>query len=324
VTTSAPIVSQSGTHIVIVNYNAGPWLTRSVRSALANSLGPVTVVDNASTDQSVADAQSKLSDPRLTWLINADNRGFAVANNQVLKVLDSDFAVLMNPDCELPEHTLDEILKVFSEHPGMGMASCKILNEDGSLQPTSRRRFPTPWLALVRMLQLHRMFPSNPRFANFDYGDLESSGLERSDLDGGDLDGGDLDRHAAIPAMGVEFVDAVSGAFMVVRKAALDDVGMLDEAYFMHCEDLDWCKRFANAGWSVGFVPNVSVIHAKGVSTQSRPVGVLWTLHKGMNRFFDKFYFDQYSAVIRYGVKLGIAVSFIGRAGVSLLRGLLK
>lgn len=309
----------SNTHIIIVNYNAGDWLLRSVESALAHSAGSVTVVDNNSSDDSVAKVQLKVQSQeargpvkvgnggRLNWVMNTVNVGFAAANNQVLSQLqnqsigdvETGYAVLMNPDCELAPETLDGLIEAFEKHPKMGLASGRILNEDGSLQATCRRRFPTPWSALVRMLQLHRLFPNSPKFANFDYGDL-GSGSKVSD---------------------VEWVDAVSGAFMVVRLSAVEGVGLLDEGYFMHCEDLDWCKRFANVGWQVGFVPSVCVTHAKGVSTRSRPIGVLWTLHKGMDRFFDKFYRDAYSKPVRYFVKLGIVVSFIARAGLSLVLG---
>lgn len=312
----------SDTHIIIVNYNAGEWLARSIQSALKHSAGVVTVVDNNSSDNSVANTQlslesSEVVEPlqdRLRWVENSNNVGFAAANNQVLnQLLDGDsnqlataYAVLMNPDCELSKDSLDKIIEAFKTHPKMGLASCQILNEDGSLQATSRRRFPTPWSAMIRMFKLHRLFPNNPKFANFDYGDatpIDSNG------------------EASISVSDVEWVEAISGAFMVARLSAIKDVGVLDEAYFMHCEDLDWCKRFANAGWQVGFVPCASVVHAKGVSTRSRPVGVLWTLHKGMNRFFDKFYKDAHSLPVRYVVKLGIAFSFIGRAILSLVRG---
>lgn len=286
----------STTHIIIVNYNAGDWLLRSVESALKHSQGLVTVVDNDSTDNSVERVQEKYQDSRLNWHKNSRNLGFAAANNQVLQALDADYAVLMNPDCELYPDTLVAVQAAFATNPRMGLASCRILNDDGSLQLTCRRRFPTPWMALVRVFQLHRIFPANPRFANFDYG------------------------VSVDPSGEVEYVEAVSGAFMVVRKSALADVGLLDEGYFMHCEDLDWCKRFEAAGWQVGFVPAAHVMHAKGVSTASRPIRVLWTLHMGMNRFFDKFYCTEYSLPIRLLVKCGIASSFVLRAALTLVK----
>jgi len=284
------------THIIIVNYNAGEWLQRSLKSALAHSVGAVTVVDNNSNDSSILDAHTSISDERLEWILNSDNRGFAAANNQVLSAMESEFAVLMNPDCELAEDTLDHILAVFAEEPTMGMASCRILNDDGSLQTTCRRRFPTPMSALARILLLHKLFPNDRRLRNFNYGDT------------------------VVPNQPLEFVEAISGAFMVVRQSALEEVGLLDENYFMHCEDLDWCKRFELSGWKVGFVSSTSVIHAKGVSSKSRPLRVMWTLHLGMNRFFNKFYYEKFSWPLSLLIKLGISLSFLVRAPLALLR----
>jgi len=183
-----------------------------------------------------------------------------------------------------------------NEDPTIGLASCRVLNEDGTLQTTCRRRFPTPWSAFVRMSQLGRMFKTSPKFADFDYG----TSVNEDDP--------------------VETVEAISGAFMVARMEAVRQVGLLDEEYFMHCEDLDWCKRFELHNLKVAFVPCASVLHAKGVSSQSRPVGVLYTLHIGMNRFFDKFYQTEYGLPLRLTVKLGIAMSFIARSSFALLR----
>ena len=278
------------THIVIVNYNAGKWLQRSLSSALSYSFGPITVVDNDSTDDSVLDAKKNIVDGRLSWLLNTDNLGFAAANNQVLRELSAEYEVLMNPDCELEEDTLAEVLSAFEKEPSMGMASCRILNDDGSLQRTCRRRFPTPWSAFVRILYLHKLFPNSQRFVDFDYGE-------------------EID-----PKQPLEFVEAISGAFMVVRQSALKEVGLFDENYFMHCEDLDWCKRFELSDWKVGFVASAQVVHAKGISSRSRPLNVLWTLHLGMNRFFNKFYTEHYSWPSKLVIKVGIALSFLVRA----------
>lgn len=292
------------THIIIVNYNAGAWLARSLRSALEYSDGLVTVIDNQSVDESVALAKQSIAErhdsARVEWQLNNQNLGFAAANNQVLRNLKADYAVLLNPDCELQVDTLSDVIDVMQASQTIGLASCRILNEDGSLQATCRRRFPTPSSALGRLLQLNRLFPDQQKFSSFDLG-------------------GD-----SKPSDPVEMVEAVSGAFMVASKLAIEKVGVLDEEYFMHCEDLDWCKRFQQAGLKVAFVPKTFVVHAKGVSSSSRPIRVLYTLHKGMNRFFDKFYTTHYSWPMRYFVKAGISASFLARAFLALLRGLFQ
>lgn len=296
---------QARTHIIIVNYNAGNWLKRSIDSALNFSVGAVTVVDNASTDSSVEDVQAEIQSSRLKWQLNDNNLGFAAANNQVLKQVESEFAVLMNPDCELDDSSIQPILEAMDSDSHIGLASGRICNEDGTLQATCRRRFPTPWSAVVRLLQLNKLFPNSPKFADFDYGHLDLV---------------DDDRCNSSSSSEVENVEAISGAFMVARMSAVNEVGLLDEAYFMHCEDLDWCKRFELAGYKVAFVPKAKLVHAKGVSSRSRPIRVLYTLHKGMNRFYDKFYKDQYPLPLRLTVKLGIGASFCARALISVFR----
>ena len=280
-------------HIVIVNYNAGDWLVRSVGSALRYTTARVSVVDNASIDSSIADLKRAFKEePRLEVIINAQNVGFATANNQILNNLENDYVVLMNPDCELKQDALDRIISVMQDNETIGLASCRILNADGSLQKTCKRRFPTPKTAGLRMLGMSRLFPQH----DFDFGNKVSD------------------------SNSFEILEAVSGAFMVVRKSAMDKVGVLDEKYFMHCEDLDWCKRFALAGWDVAFVPSAEVVHAQGVSSKARPIRVLWNLHRGMDRFFTKFYIDT-PWPLRYLVKIGIYLSFIVRAIVSRVFG---
>ena len=279
-------------HIIIVNYNSGSWLQRAVQSALEHSTGNISVVDNASKDSSVETCRTHFKDEsRIKWILNKDNVGFAAANNQVLASLDEELAVLMNPDCELHERTLEQISAVFQSDPSVGMASCRILNEDGSLQTTCRRRFPTPQTAAIRMSGLRSFFPN----ADFDYGDS----VRASDP--------------------VEHVEAVSGAFMVVRKSAMLDVGLLDESYFMHCEDLDWCMRFNLREWNIAFIPAAQVTHAKGVSSRSRPIGVLWNLHRGMDRFFNKFY-AQGRPLLTICVRAAVYLSFLPRALLSLVK----
>lgn len=293
--------------IVIVNYNAGDWLERCLNSVVQlPEVDHIHVIDNASRDISLDLIQPLLEQysDRLSLIENRKNIGFAAANNQVLhqfskgrqallndELYGSDYILLLNPDCEMNPDVLPAMLAAFAENPKLGLAGCVIRNEDGSLQKTCRRNFPTPLTALTRMLQLQRLGLAK----NFDLGDQP------------------------LPNE-VTQVEAISGAFMMVRVSAMQEVGILDEDYFMHCEDLDWCKRFEIQSWQVGFVPAVNVVHAKGISSKSRPIGVLWTLHKGMLRFFDKFYRAQYSIFTRVLVKIGIYASFVLRVAWSILK----
>lgn len=285
---------------LIVNYNAGAWLERAVNSALRETDGSLIIVDNASTDSSLARLQFADSDKsRVSIMRNDRNLGFAHANNQALTNISGDYVILMNPDCEMSTGCWTEIASVMDREESIGLASCVIRNADGSLQTTCRRRFPTPWSAAVRMLALNRLFPDHPRFQDFDYG--------------------------ATPLPETwETVDAISGAFMVVRVSALPEVGLMDDAYFMHCEDLDWCMRFQQAGYAVAFIPQAEVVHAKGISSRSRPVATQWNLHRGMLRFFDKFYREQYPWPFRWFVTVGIYVSFLLRAAWLSVAGMFR
>lgn len=289
--------------VIIVNYNAGEWLLRSVKSATQDGLVKhVFVVDNASEDSSLVlleeyIASKSTGSDKIRLIKNSENLGFGKANNLVLSSLleqeQIEFALLINPDCELTNDVLPVMLPYFEKHAELGMAGCVIRNIDGSVQTTCRRNFPTPWSAFLRMSQLQRL-----GFAKQHDFDLGAQTLPDS----------------------FDTVEAISGAFMLVRMEAVKDVGIFDETYFMHCEDLDWCKRFSNKQWQVGFVPEVSVLHEKGVSSQTRRIGVLWNLHQGMLHFFEKFYRNQYSFIFRFIVRMGIYLSFVIRASLNILK----
>ncbi|MBT5031768.1 MAG: glycosyltransferase family 2 protein [Proteobacteria bacterium] len=280
---------------VIVNYNAGAWLPRAVSSALNCIPGPVTVIDNASYDGSVQGLRDLIKDARLKIIQNADNVGFAAANNQVLVNLDTDCVVLMNPDCELEPSAWPSIRDVMLADQSIGLAGARILNADGSDQKTSKRDFPTPIQALLRLLGLGR--------------------LSRRDFDRGKEPN---KRHPG--DYGIEYVDAISGAFMVARAAAIEEVGVLDEGYFMHCEDLDWCKRFWLSGYKVAWVGTARLVHAKGVSSSVRPARVLWYMHRGMDRFFCKFEGKKYNPVFRAVIRFCIYLLYLPRALLALIR----
>ena len=289
-------------HFIVVNYNSGPWLRKCLSAILEHSDFPVSIIDNFSSDQSIESARSivKLGS-EVSWVLNQENLGFATGVNQALRKLEEPFAIIINPDCLINAETLPLIERAFSSHPSMGLASCTVFSSDGTVQRTCKRNFPTPWSGFVRVLRLNRLFPS---LGDFDQG--ASTSVAMSDVES--------------MSIGLEFVEAISGAFMVARMSSVATVGILDEAYFMHCEDLDWCKRFELAGFKVGFVKHASVTHEKGASSSTRPFGVILNLHQGMNLFFDKFYATNYHFLTRVVVKLGICCSFILRASVTLMR----
>ena len=274
---------------VIVNFNSGEWLLRAVRSALDCIPGLITVVDNASSDNSITELRVSVLDARLNIIQNTENVGFAAANNQILKNLNTEFIVLMNPDCELESSIWELISESMLEDAKIGLAGGRILNADGSDQKTSKRDFPTLLQALLHLLGLGRLFNS-------------------------DFDRGEEPQQLSLNDSKIEYVDAISGAFMVARSSAIEEVGILDEGYFMHCEDLDWCKRFWLSGYKVAWVGTAQLMHEKGVSSRARPVRVLWYLHRGMDRFFCKFEGKKYNLLVRGLIRLGIYLLYLPRA----------
>ncbi len=284
--------------VIIVNFNGGELLTGCVRSVLQSTV-PVEVVvsDNGSIDGSIHYLQHKIRDDRLQIVCNGKNLGFAAANNRVLARTQGEYLLFLNPDCLIQPDTLQQMIDIVEQHPDVGMSGCLLRNLDGSEQPGCRRRVPTPWRTFVRTLRLDRLFPDDPNFECF------------------------LMHLLPLPEQPIE-LEALSGAFMLVKRAALDEVGPLDEGYFLHCEDLDWCMRFRRKGWKILFVPDVEVIHAQGVCSDSRPVRVEWHKHKGMVRFYRKFFRKEYPFYLMWLVIVAVWIRFSCVAAVSTVKRL--
>ncbi|MHB8981054.1 glycosyltransferase family 2 protein [Thiobacillus sp.] len=273
--------------MVVVNYNAGPFLAECVGAALSAHADEILVVDNASRDTSVeACARQFAGEPCLRILRNETNRGFAAACNIGFSQSRGDFVLFLNPDCRLAEAAVSELAQALSADPSAGMAGGLLTDPDGSEQGGGRRAIPTPWRSFVRAFGLSRLAHRWPRLF-FDFH------LHKQPL----------------PDRPVE-VEAISGACMLVRREAVADVGLWDEGYFLHCEDLDWCMRFRQKGWKILFVPSARVTHALGVCGRSRPIFVEWHKHRGMLRFYRKFFRHQYPWGLMWLVTLGVWLRF--------------
>ncbi len=292
----------AGTSVVTVSFNSGPSLASCVRSVLASRLPvEIVVVDNGSTDDGLARLRASLSprETRVQILENGRNLGFARANNRALPLADGEYLLFLNPDCVIRPDTIERMRAVMEAHPEAGMAGCLLLNPDGTEQAGCRREAPTPGKAFVRAFGLARWA------RRLGLGD----GTVRDFVRAGD----------PLPP-GPVAVDAISGAFMLVRRQALEAVGPLDEAYFLHVEDLDWCERFRRARYSILFVPEVAVVHDKGGSSRGRPVRVLWHMHRGMVRYYRKFFRHEYPLGLMWLVFAGVWLRFLALAGRALLR----
>jgi GT2 family glycosyltransferase len=287
-----PVIS-----VVIVNFSGGPLLSEAVRSVLLSTIPvEVYVSDNGSTDGSLSSLRHLAAvDRRLQFIENRTNLGFARAANVALERAQGEYVLLLNPDAVIQPDTLVRMIETLAAYPDAGMAGCLLRNPDGTEQAGCRRSVPTPWRTLVRVLHLDKLFPNHPRFRNFV--------LTRQPL----------------PETPV-FLEAISGAFMLVRRKALENVGLLDEKYFLHCEDLDWCMRFRQAGWKILLVPNVEVVHHQGTCSKSMPVFVLWHKHKGMIRFYRKFFRHQYPWPLMPLVMAAVWTRFMLLAGMALFQ----
>ena len=285
------------TSVIIVNFNCGTLLTDCVRSVLASTVPvEVFVSDNDSVDNSIQHLQQEICDNRLRIIMNGKNLGFAKASNMLLPKGNGDFLLFLNPDCLIKPDTVERMVRVLESRPDVGMAGCLLRNTDGSEQAGCRRRVPTPARTLVRILYLDRPFPF-----------LHEKGM--------------LLYKEALPDE-PQTVEAISGAFMLVRREALEDVGLMDENYFLHCEDLDWCMRFRMKGWKILFVPAVEAMHFKGACGINRPIRVEWHKHCGMVRFYRKFFRHQYPAPLMWLVICAVWGRFFAIASLIKVRKL--
>ncbi len=270
--------SQPRLSLVIVNFKVPDLLKdclRSLQPALAGIPSQVWVVDNASEDGSVEMVRECF--PGVRTVANAENRGFAAANNQILRDVGGDYVMLLNPDTVVRPKAVERLIGVLDQRPRVGIAAPLLVSEDGRSQ-TSSWEFPSVLRTLQWMLGLRRFF--SPR------------------------------RRPESQAGGP--VDWVSGACMLVRTTALREVGLLDEAFFMYGEDVDWCRRFKNRGWEVWLAPEARVVHLGGQSTaqfQNSGQTDLWTVQNGHNHclYFNKHAGRTGAALVRWAYKLHCA-----------------
>jgi N-acetylglucosaminyl-diphospho-decaprenol L-rhamnosyltransferase len=268
---------------------------QSLRENPPSSAGmKVHVVDNASTDGTPDMVREEFPEVvlhALPW-----NSGFCVANNLVLRDSKAPFVLVLNPDTEVYEGALDHMLGVMRQRPDIGMSSCRLAKQDGTLDHASKRSFPTPLGALAHFVGIGRGERAPKWLAQYRAPEL------------GEFEAGE--------------VDAVNGAFMLVRREALEDVGLLDEGYWLYMDDLDWCFRFRRAGWKVWYDGAVTVMHVKGGTTvRKRHRGLRHNVafHRSMGRYYRKFYSGSNGLVdgVIYLAIIGKLAIAIGRSTVA-------
>lgn len=290
--------------IVIVSYNTRDLLRTCLRSVYAsegNFVFHVTVVDNTSSDYSLDMVRREF--PQAAAIAAPRNGGFAYANNIGLRSYGFGqaadpaalprYALLLNPDTELPASALTAMLDLMERRPDLGASGPKLVLPDGSLDKACRRSFPSPASFIYRGLGLSKLFPASPRLAQYNL--------------------------TYLPDDQETEVDSVVGAFMLVRREAIVQAGLLDEAFFMHGEDLDWAYRMKQAGWRVWYYPRVQVLHHKGAASRGNP-RVRFAFYQAMHIFVRKHYRQQ-TPLLLYGlIVAGIAVKGGLDVGLTWLR----
>jgi N-acetylglucosaminyl-diphospho-decaprenol L-rhamnosyltransferase len=229
---------------VVVTYNAAPWIERSLES-IRDAVSELVVVDHGSTDGTLELVRERFPEARV---IEQENRGFGGGNNAGMRAASGDYVLLLNPDAWFLGDGLAKLVEFAEGHPEAGVVGPRLLHPDGSLQP-SVRGFPTPWRIATEWFFLRKLAPRSRMFNAFH--------------------GGPADHESVYEA------EWLGGACLLVRRAALDEVGGFDEGFFLFSEEVDWCYRFRQAGWKVLFYPGAEVVHVIGASHDPHRYGEL-------------------------------------------------
>jgi len=250
--------------VVIVNYNVKHYLEQcliSLREALEGLDGEVVVVDNCSKDGSVEYIREHFEEVRV--IDNTHNLGFARANNLAIRQTESEYVLLLNPDTFVEANTLKEALSFMDAHPKAGGVGVQMLKYDGTKAMESRRGLPTPMVAFYKMCGLCERFPKSRRFGRYYMSYLPWDEPAR--------------------------IDVISGAFCLLRREALDKVGLLDEDFFMYGEDIDLSYRVLKGGYENWYLP-LKILHYKGESTEKSSYKYVHVFYEAMLIFFRKHY----------------------------------
>jgi len=281
--------------VIIVNYNVRYFLEQclqSVRKASENVDCEIFVVDNNSADGSCSMVIREF--PEVKLIRNLHNAGFSVANNQAIRFSSGKFILLLNPDTLVEEDTFTRCLTFMKEHPDAGALGVKMINGSGKLLPESKRALPTPGIAFFKMSGLSVLFPKSQLFNRYYLGHLDDSATSEAEV--------------------------ISGAFMFIRKEALDKTGLLDETFFMYGEDIDLSYRILKSGYRNYYYPEVRIIHYKGESTGKGNISYIVHFYKAMLIFIRKHFSETGNRSFIFII--GFAVYFWGF--VALMKNFLR
>lgn len=271
--------------IIIVNYRTYQLTKQTIESVISKNHTfnyDIFVVDNASDDDSLyrlrEDFKKELDKGVIKFIENSENKGFSHANNLAINQTSSEFILLLNSDTIVQRDCLDKCLEYMNSDEKIGALGCKIVLPNGSLDKACKRSFPDVTVSFYRMTGLSKLFPKSKRFGRYNLTYLDENKTYE--------------------------VDSLSGAFMLVRKEAVNHVGLLDENFFMYGEDIDWCYRFKEDGWKVVYYGDAQITHYKGGSGKKSKT--LYEFYNAMRLFYDKHYRDKYPWMITVIIYMGI------------------
>jgi O-antigen biosynthesis protein len=281
--------------VIIINYNVAYFLEQCLNSCLKaaeHAHVEIIVIDNNSVDGSDDMMRDKF--PKIPYIFNKENLGFSKANNQGMKMAQGQYILLLNPDTVVEEMTFRLTIDFMNEHPDAGGLGVRMLDGRGKFLPESKRGLPTPAVAFYKIFGLSTLFPKSRIFGKYHLGYLDE--FETHDI------------------------EILSGAFMMMRKSVLDEIGLLDEAFFMYGEDIDLSYRIVQAGYKNYYFPHTRIIHYKGESTKKSSVNYVFVFYRAMIIFANK-HFSQNNAKL-FSFLINSAVYF--RAGLAISRRLIS
>lgn len=281
--------------VVIVNYNVEHFLEQcllSVRKASKGLQVETYVVDNISIDGSVDMVKGKF--PEVILIENKDNVGFSKANNQAMRIAKGEYVLLLNPDTVVEEDTFSKVVGFMDNHPDAGGLGVKMIDGKGVFLPESKRGLPTPSVAFYKIFGLSTLFPKSKKFGRYHLGYLGKEDVNE--------------------------IEILSGAFMLMRKTALDKVGLLDEAFFMYGEDIDLSYRIILGGFKNYYYPETQIIHYKGESTKKSSVNYVFVFYNAMIIFAKKHFSVKNAKTFSVLIKLAIYL----RASIAIFNRFIK
>jgi len=281
--------------VIIVNYNVKYFLEQALHSVVSASAGlsvEIFVVDNNSVDDSVPMVREKF--PQVKLIANSGNPGFSVANNQAIRQAKGKYVLLLNPDTVVEENTFKVCLDFMDQHSKAGGLGVKMIDGSGNFLPESKRGFPSPFVAFCKTFGLSTLFPKSKTFNRYHLGFLDHNKNHE--------------------------VEVLAGAFMLLRRSVLDEIGLLDEAFFMYGEDIDLSYRIVKGGYKNYYLADTRIIHYKGESTKKGSLNYVKTFYNAMIIFARKHF--QGERAWLYILMLKLAIYF--RAGISLAGNFIK